>query len=93
MGYPCVHPDALEQVLTERQIDDWLTFAEVEPFGTPADDVRAGILAWAALTPAMGKRRITPDQFVPKWGPADPPPPAAYKARAMAAYARATPPN
>ena len=92
-GYPCVHPDVLAEVLTERQLDDWLTYAEVEPFGTPADDYRAALAAWAALSPHAGRRRLTPEQFVPKWGPADPPDPAGYKARAMAAYARAAPGN
>ena len=36
------HPRHLGEALTSAEVADWLAYAALEPFGSPADDVRQG---------------------------------------------------
>jgi hypothetical protein len=86
------HPDHLEQLLTPRQVREWALFWEVEPFGTPADDLRSAQIAWAAMTgPAAKPKKWTIDEFVPRWGPVDPLSPAELREKMRAVLARSAP--
>ena len=40
MGYP--HPDALVQCLTARQLNEWLDYNSIEPFGEFRSELRHG---------------------------------------------------
>ncbi len=43
LGFP--HPDYLLSLLTSRQVAEWDAYYRVEPFGPPAEEHRAGVLA------------------------------------------------
>jgi hypothetical protein len=73
--------------LTPEQLEDLRTYYEIEPWGGPVEDYRAALVTWGSVMPHTGKRRVTPDQFVPKWGPSDPVTPESYAAKARAVYA------
>jgi hypothetical protein len=83
-----LHPDYLEDALTQRQLEEWQTFSTIEPWGTPAADYHAGLTAWASLQP-HSKAKKKPEDFMPVWGGKDPLSPSEYKERARAAYIKA----
>jgi hypothetical protein len=82
------HPDALLDVLTSRQLADWIAFSAIEPWGTPADDFRASMMTWGGVLGKTGRKAFAPHSFLPQWGPPDPVDPASYKMKAKAHYAR-----
>jgi hypothetical protein len=84
----CPHPDYLETILTHRQLGEWQTFAEIEPWGTPADDYRAALQTWGSVMP-HSKKTLDPTSFLPQWGGKDPLTPKEYKERAQKAYIKA----
>lgn len=85
-----IHPDRLAAALTAAELVEWEAYAQLRPFGSRAADYRAAQAAWAAVAP-HSKRRLTVDQFMPKWGGRELPTPAEYLAKAKAAYAAAAP--
>lgn len=52
--------------MTAAELDDWLAYAEVEPFGPLEDSRRAGVVAWAALTLSAGKGAPRPEELFPE---------------------------
>lgn len=48
---------------------DWLAFEQVEPFGTPVEDLRSGVIAAtiANVHRAKNSRPFSPSDFVPRW--------------------------
>ncbi len=93
LGAPYIHPDRLAEDLTTAQVDDWLEYADVENFAGPADDYRAGLIAYAALAGGgRVKATATPTDFTPQWS-SEPLTPEEYMERARAVYATVAPRN
>lgn len=80
-----MHPDYLEAVLTQRQLDDWFDYAAIEPFGSPVDDQRTGLLVHA-IWQSQSNKRVDLQRCIPQWGEPEPLTPEQYKAKAMRAY-------
>jgi Zn-dependent protease with chaperone function len=87
-GGEWIHPDHLSQAMTDRQLQGWMNFYQLEPFGGFADDFRSANAAWHLLHPRTQKR-IRAIDLMPQWIPKEPPTPDEYKLKAQAAYARA----
>lgn len=56
-----------------RRIDahefaEWMAYAQIEPFGPLREDLRAGVVATAAVAPHV-KRAPTPTDFFPELDP------------------------
>ncbi len=53
--------------MTAREAAEWMAYAEVEPFGPPREDQRAGQVAAAVANVHRGKSRepFTPSDFLP----------------------------
>ena len=78
-------PDHLRAVLTDRQIEGWLDYESIEPFGSPVDDQRTGLLIHAIYQSPRNKP-VKFDPCVPQWNPPEPLTPQEYKAKSMRAY-------
>ena len=65
-----------------RELAEWLAYAQLEPFGEPRADLRAGIVASTIANthrdPKVRKRPFEPQEFVPdfaeQWRQAHRPP-------------------
>jgi len=71
LGLGVPHPRYLAGVLTSRDITDWQQYAQLEPFGAPADDIRQGGIA-AAIYNVNRDAKKAPQPFsfhdVLPWG-------------------------
>lgn len=83
--------------MTAREFQRWQIYAELEPFGPPRDDHRAGVVAAAAVSPWAKKGdAVTPSTFFPELaGPGRVPTVEEQiaAARAWAAFARGSRPE
>lgn len=53
--------------MSYREFLRWQLYAELEPFGPPRDDLRAGVVASAAVSPWVKKGdKVTPATFFPE---------------------------
>ena len=61
-----MHPDYLGDVLTAEQFDEWYVDSYVDPWGEERQDMRAGVVAFAALAPHMkpGHGPPKPSEFI-----------------------------
>jgi hypothetical protein len=55
----------LARTLTASELQQWIDFAAVEPFGPLRDDLRAGVLAATFAAGWGGPTRLTPADFFP----------------------------
>jgi len=58
----CPHPEFLGEILTLRQVNDWIEHYAREPWGFPVDDTRAALLAFTVARSA-GSKRARLDDF------------------------------
>lgn len=68
------HPDHLLDALSPEQLSEWADYFNEEPFGFPAEDLRAGILA-ATVARCAGASGAQARDFMlrpPDEEPADP---------------------
>lgn len=52
----CPHPEFLGDILTLRQVNDWIEHYAREPWGFQIDDTRAALLAFTVARSAGSKR-------------------------------------
>lgn len=57
------HPDFLYNVLTSKQISDWIEYSKIEPFGFPLKYFQLGQVATIMASWTKNKK---PDAFLPK---------------------------
>ncbi len=60
LGQPNV--DVMLRSMTSRQLKEWLTFMEMEPFGEDRDDIRSGVIVQTLLN-IFRDRRFRPRAF------------------------------
>ena len=82
--YP--HPDYLGELLSDRQVREWMLYAEIEPFGSPAIDQYVGLIRHATFQKGV-KEDIDVQTCVPRWGPPAQLSAEDYKQKAMRKYA------
>ncbi len=63
LGQP--HPDRLAAELTSAEFSEWIAFYSIEPFGSQADDLRAGVVAavTANTVRSKGQKAARPADF------------------------------
>jgi hypothetical protein len=70
LGHP--NPDAMLAVMPYRIWQDWLEYAQIEPFGEERADLRAGIIASTVancLARQKGRPAFRVEDFMPKFRP------------------------
>jgi hypothetical protein len=82
LGIP--HPDHLQAILSPRQIDDWMNFYAVEPWGAQWDNMLMGRQAWATAQ-VQTKKRLKEQAFQFRLEQQKPLTPEQYRAKHMAA--------
>jgi hypothetical protein len=85
-----LHPDHLFELVSHRQLQDWIDFHSLEPWGTPVNDEDNARLVWGTVT-AKGSK-VSPADFMPQRGGIEVArvDPELYKAKARAMYAATT---
>jgi hypothetical protein len=70
MGIPDVH--SLAREMTWAQLQGWMAYAELEPFGEQRADLRMSILASMIYNANRGPKQKakSPSDFMPQFGPA-----------------------
>lgn len=58
-----IHPRHILDVLTAEELGEWAEYFNEEPFGFPAEDLRAGILA-ATIARSAGAKDVAPRDFM-----------------------------
>ena len=58
MGFP--HPDYLRKLLTSKQIEEWIAYHGIEPFGPHAEELRFGVLGATIASVYSSKKSKTP---------------------------------
>ena len=56
------HPRHLGEVLSSSELSEWLAYSALEPFGSPADDVRQGGMV-AAIYNVNRDTRVRADPY------------------------------
>lgn len=69
-GYFVYNPYALARRMPYRVLQEWMAYAQVEPFGETRADLRAAIVASTVANVFRGKkqRAFKPADFMPKFG-------------------------
>lgn len=61
----------LSHRLSERELREWMAFAEIEPFGVFAEEQRTGIIAATVANSAYGRKKgaraQSPTEFMPAY--------------------------
>lgn len=62
--------------MSSREFSAWMEYAEIEPFGSPRDDLRAGevaaVVANVYRNPKVRAEPFTPGDFFPELAPPKP---------------------
>lgn len=63
------HPDMLLEVLTSKQLSEWMAFAQLEPFGERNRDLSIGLMTSLLANVNRDKKRkkepFVPEDFMP----------------------------
>lgn len=63
-----VHPDFLEEQLTQRQLNEWLAWHQLSPIGERRADTRIAILAAHLRAAWIENDPMEPEDFRPHFG-------------------------
>ena len=63
------HPDYLDGMLTAKQMNEWIAYQALEPFGARREDLRAGMITSTFINANRGKDSpiIRPDEIFPEF--------------------------
>jgi len=58
MGSPFIHPQLILDVMTRKEILDWIRIYKDQPFGEEREDERAELISWFALSSFGGGKGL-----------------------------------